>query len=164
MNKQEIRINELSKLTIDWEAKLPRLMTQTVVLAALQEIQGITMSILQDSFTLLEYSAEIRILLDEKTNLAKDLTRGIVPLSLLTPSQFPDIMEEARSLLPSHYTFSASPADMALPLESAAITVITIGEESPYYGVLEFPIHRDVYHTSCIRCTPFGKAERRNPP
>ena len=68
-------------------------------------------------------------------------------------------MEDARSLLPSHYTFSASPADMALSLASAAITVITVGEESPYYGVLEFPIHREAYQLHQVHAVRVSGAE-----
>ena len=145
VNEQEIRLNELSGLTVEWAEKLKNVANQTAALSALLKAQEASLSLLHGSMTLLEFTAELRVQLDEEVDRAKDLIQGRVPLTLLSPTEFRAMMEEARSLLPPHYSFSASPADMALSLASATITVITLDETSPYYGVLEFPIHREIY-------------------
>ena len=72
------------------------------------------------------------LLLDQELERSRELIRGRVQLSLLSPSEFHQIMKTARGALPSTYSFSASPADMALSLATAKITVITRGEVSPY--------------------------------
>ena len=46
-----------------------------------------------------------------------------------------------------------------MSLAFAAITVITVGEESPYYGVLEFPIHREVYQLHQVHAVRVSGAE-----
>ena len=112
-------------------------------LTAIQVIQDAALSLLKESITILEYTSELRLLLDEEIDRARQLTRSKVPLTLLAPSESREIMEEARGILPAAYSFSASPSDMALSLATASITVITKGATSPYFGVLEFPIHRE---------------------
>ena len=145
VNEQEARINQLTQLSIDYAANIKALSNETATLAVLQQAQGTMLTLLEGSVLLLQYTAELRLLMDEELERARELIRGKVPLTLLTPQEFRKIMEEARSRLPPAYSFSASPTDMALSLASATITVITKGKEAPYYGVLEFPIHRAVY-------------------
>ena len=128
------------------------------------EAQGTMVSLLEGSVMFLEYTAELRLLMDEELERARELMRGKVPLKLLTPQEFLQIMEEARSRLPPDYSFSASPTDMALSLASAKITVLTKGKEAPYYGVLEFPIHRaeyELYQVQAVRVSGGGGGERQ---
>ena len=56
---------------------------------------------------------------------------------------------------------SISPSEMALSLNMASITVITKGEVAPYYGVLEFPIHRGSYQL--YRVLPVGVGGSSDP-
>ena len=145
VNQQESRLNQLTELAEEYNSQISKLTDSTATLQVLQNIQDTMLSLLKGSLTLLEFTAELRLLLDEEIDRAHDLIRGKVPLSLLSPSEFHQIMKNARDQLPSTYSFSATPSDMALSLASAAITVITKGQVMPYYGVIEFPIHGEVY-------------------
>ena len=161
INDQENRLNRLTSLSADWATKLNAVSKETQSIALLQAAQEATLALLKGSLTLLEYTAELRVLLDEALDRARDLFSGRVPLSLLSPSEFNEIMEEARSLLPADYSFSISPSEMALSLNMASITVITKGEVAPYYGVLEFPIHRGSYQL--YRVLPVGVGGSSDP-
>lgn len=145
VNQHETRLNQLTELAVEYASRLNVLAQASSAIDRLKVVQGSMFSLLKGSIAMLEYMTELRLLLDEELERSRELIRGRVPLSLLSPSEFHQIMQTARGTLPSTYSFSASPADMALSLSTAKITVITRGEVSPYYGVLEFPIHRDVF-------------------
>ena len=154
VNQQETRLNQLSKLVIEYATKFKKFTRATSAIERVEVVQNSMLSLLKGSITLLEFTAELRLLLDEELDRARDIIRGRVPLTLFSPHEFRKIMEDARGALPSTYSFSASPTDMALSLTSATITVITKGENSPYFGVLEFPIHReryDLYQVQAVR-------------
>ena len=145
VNEQENRLNQLTQLSLDWSSRLGNLTKTTQSIMVLGKQIDAVLSLLSGSVTMIEYTSELRLLLDEELDRAQQLIRGRVPPSLLTPTEFQRVMEEARSVLPPGYSFTASPTDMALSLASAQITIITRGDLSPYYGILEFPIRREQF-------------------
>ena len=54
VNQQEIRLNELSRVTVDWAEKLKNVANQTAALSALLKAREASLSLLHGSITLLD--------------------------------------------------------------------------------------------------------------